>query len=105
MKCNDYFFNKFTEYNSREIIYDLNEDWILEALSIVFEFIIIIMLTAVLIVSLNWFHEIHRENEAFLEMSISFLIGLLNGGRLDLKVFKAIDRQVIGISCLYKMGQ
>ncbi len=62
------------------------------------------MLMTVLIVSLTQFHYIHLENEAFLELSISFLIGFVNGGRMDLKIFRAVDRQVVGISCLWRMG-
>jgi hypothetical protein len=63
------------------------------------------MLMTVLIVSLTKFHYIHIENEAFLELSISFLISFVNGGRIDLNIFRAIDRQVVGISCLWKMGE
>lgn len=63
------------------------------------------MLMTVLIVSLTQFHHIHLENEAFLELSISFLIGFVNGGRMDLNIFRAVDRQVVGISCLWKMGE
>ena len=54
-------------------------------------------------VSLVEFDALHTENAAFLELAISFLIGLSNGARINLKIFRSIDKQLIGITSINKI--
>lgn len=56
-----------------------------------------------MMVSLLNFDDISTTNAAFIELSISFLIGLTNGGRVNLKIFQYLDFQLVGITSLYKV--
>jgi hypothetical protein len=80
----------------------LNEEWMMEALGIILEVVFILLLVVTMAVSLVKFHEIEVTNAAFIELAISFLIGMTNGGRTNLKIFQSLDFQLIGITSLFK---
>ena len=61
------------------------------------------LLIITMVVSLVKFEEIQRTNPAFIQLSISFLIGLTNGGRINLKIFQLMDGQLVGITSMFKL--
>ncbi len=74
----------------------MNEEWIM------LEVVYILLLVVTMAVSLVKFHEIEVTNAAFIELAISFLIAITNGGRTNLKIFQSLDFQLIGITSLFK---
>lgn len=99
----EYIFQEYIEHNKKDIEADLNEEWVLEALGIILEIVFMLMLITTLAVSLTHFEIIHQGNEAFLELAISFLIGLSNGARFNLKIFRSMDKQLAGITSINKI--
>lgn len=75
----------------------------MESLAIVLEIVFILLLIVTMVVSLLKFEEIEKTNEAFLELAISFLIGMTNGGRTNLKIFQSMDFQLVGITSIFKI--
>lgn len=75
----------------------------MESLGIVLEIVFVLILIITMAVSLSHFDDIHNGNEAFLELAISFLIGLSNGARINLKIFRSMDKQLAGITSINKI--
>ena len=77
----------------------------MESLGIILEIVFVLILIITIAVSLTHFEDIHNGNEAFLELAISFLIGLSNGARINLKIFRSMDKQLAGVTSINKIIQ
>lgn len=92
-------FKDYKKLLKNEVIHESNKEWLIEALGIMLEIVFLVMLVITIVVSLVRFDLLR--GDAFIELSISFLIGMSNTSRIQLKMMSIMSTNIIGISNIF----